>query len=112
MSHTVTVVGGYFGHRTVDQYAFGAGKLRVAVLSEDDLPLHRQVYLFVEEDYRTSNLRHGFNRLIASGWSDPETGLLEFRELDLSRKYRAEASDRTGEFDPVIKGGLVAEPPE
>ena len=112
MTHAVTTTGGYVWRRNVEQYAFGQGRLRGTVVGPDDAPKRRRVHLFVEEDFHPSNLRPGFTRPISVTRSDESSGEWEFRELDMTRRYRVEAYDHTGQYDPVIKGGQIPEPME
>lgn len=94
----------------VQSRAWGNGKLRVNV-SEDGGPLRRWVHCFVEAPWRNpGNKELGILYYVASLRSDPNTGVCEFKNLDESRTYTLQAYDITGQYDPVIKAGLIPEP--
>jgi hypothetical protein len=76
------------------------------------VPLRREVVVFLEEfataDYPGARYFSGWDRL-GSVFSNPTTGAWEIRHLDPSRTYSAAAWDSSGEYDPVVKSGLIPE---
>jgi hypothetical protein len=91
---------------------FGTGKLRINV-SSDGGPLRRWVHLFLEENWRNpGNIERVRKYHIGSVRSASETGLCEFRELDLNALFTVEAYDIEGNYPPVTQGGLIPEPTE
>lgn len=97
---------------TTRQVAWGQGVLKCSVVGPGGNPKARKVWLYEEKDGYSGALRNAPKRVISAKVSDPSTGIAEFRNLDQACTYTVIAYDYTGQFDPVIKGGLTPEPME
>jgi hypothetical protein len=117
MTYTVTIGSGVVWRRSgdadtlssVNSRGFGSGVLRGTVTS-DGGPLKRRVYLMLEEAWRApGNIERPLLYPIGMTVSDATTGAWEFVDVDTGRLWTVIGYDHTGEFDPVIKAGLVPE---
>lgn len=87
--------------RAFDYLAGGAGRIdgTVTVVGE---PAHRYVLLL-------DRLTH---TVIATTWSDPETGAYAFHGLDATRLYTVLAHDYTRKYNAVVADNVTPEIPE
>lgn len=83
--------------------------LDTRIAGNPDEPTSRLVRLYRENDDGQA-IRHGLEPLmltiVATVWTDPN-GKRVVQHLDPTHRFTAIAYDHTGQFDPVIKAGLV-----
>ena len=105
MSLSIKVIGGY------SSPPFYTHKLRGVVLGADDAPKIRRVSLLRERSEIPGNLAPPNYEIIHTGRSASD-GSWAFERIPSGETYTAIAYDDTGQFDPVIKAGLIPEPME
>lgn len=89
---------------------FGQGRLQVNV-AQDGGPLRRWVHLYVEDlPRKPGNLELVSRHHIGAVRSHPDTGNCQFLNLDEGATFTVVAYDASGQYDPVIKAGLIPEP--
>lgn len=77
-----------------------------AVAGSPDMAVQRRVQLFVSGTLNAHGQVFPTTTIVDWIWSDA-AGRWEFRGLDPAKTYGIIAYDHTGQYDPVIKLGLV-----
>lgn len=107
-THTVTLIGGL----PIPHGLFGGHwQLSGTTVEKDQMPISRTVELYVETSpqMRGGNIGPVKRTRIASQRSGSD-GTWLFQRLSGEYRYTVIAYDHTGQYDPVIKAGLIPTP--